>query len=919
MAKNKIISTEELFSKEDNGIISSEDLFGKKSSQEILSTEELLSPQAAQSVKPETTATYTERAQDVGVSLLKGAISLPESYVGLADITTGGRAGKFLKDVAGFDPKRSKEMLNEIYSPAQKEASTRVGKSKGIIDKAVAVLSNPSVITQAIAESAPSMIGAAAAGRGLLKLAPKILPKLASKITPVAAAAAGEGAISAGSLAEQVRQDEPSGRLSGRQSAIAGVSGAATGMLGALGGKIAKKLGIADIDVLLTAGYTALKAQKNLVKMVIYGAFEEGILEELPQSVQEQIAQNAATKQPLDQGVDSAAVFGTLVGAAMGGGVQAVTSFGSEKGQPVPAPKQAPLPDKAPIVPRETPTQFDKTDILNDFDVPVPKSLKTLERVQRESGGKAVSSQELQDAKSEISDRFITKDLGIWQKQFVFDAKRKIDGKKLIETPLINMDIDNLKQLNTDLGHTGADSLMKGAMILAKKHGFSPVRLGGDEFALVINPKGEKSSPYEVMDRFKAFQEEASRLTVTNREGVEHKGITFSSGFGVGEKAADLMSLKAKESGKSRIVLDKNFIDQYNKSEGTNYEWKTLPTKTQDPNLLEARVGEAVPVEGPGLGIEPGRPAVEPTPAVTPEQSLIQEARKYKSAEEFVYAEKTIPIDMVSTPVSREQIIKAIGKIESKHPNDPVAVRFKNGKIVIRDGNNRYYQKIDLGEKTINVVFTPENDAQLTDIWNKAQSQPKKQPTRPIKLPPIAGTGKVETRGLSENVEAMAISKNLTEGFGGLPEYKTVNMKEQALAANDIMSQDYEQAKRIAMGLERPPPNVIPESLFVAVEGRAIKEGDVATLRDLAINSRLATEATTMGQRIRTLAERDPNSPAGAMANIAKIREDMALKRLGEKDLAKAKKDTVRDIEFEIKRVRPKRETWISFVNSLRC
>ncbi len=110
------------------------------------------------------------------------------------------------------------------------------------------------------------------------------------------------------------------------------------------------------------------------------------------------------------------------------------------------------------------------------------------------------------------------------------------------------------------------------------------------------------------------------------------------------------------------------------------------------------------------------------------EDSLEKEARKHKTAEDFVFAEKTVPIETVSTPVTREQIIEATGKIGSRTPDAPIVVKFEDGKIVIRDGNNRYYQKLDSGAKTIKVVFTPENDSQLTSIWNKAvSSQPAKR------------------------------------------------------------------------------------------------------------------------------------------------------------------------------------------------
>jgi len=104
-------------------------------------------------------------------------------------------------------------------------------------------------------------------------------------------------------------------------------------------------------------------------------------------------------------------------------------------------------------------------------------------------------------------------------------------------------------------------------------------------------------------------------------------------------------------------------------------------------------------------------------------RSLEEEARKFETADEFMYAEKTLPIKLVTSKITRETIISRRGKIESRTPDAPVVVTIEGGKIMIKDGNQRYYQKIDEGAKTIKVVFTPKNDAQLISIWKIAQKK----------------------------------------------------------------------------------------------------------------------------------------------------------------------------------------------------
>jgi len=146
-----------------------------------------------------------------------------------------------------------------------------------------------------------------------------------------------------------------------------------------------------------------------------------------------------------------------------------------------------------------------------------------------------------------------------------------------------------------------------------------------------------------------------------------------------------------------------------------------------------------------------------------------------------------------------------------------------------------------------------------------------------------------------------------------------MNMKEQASKAQELLTKDYEKAKSIAMGEETPPADILPESVFVAVENKAINEGDITTLRNLAVTSELTAEATAMGQRIRTLAERDPESPVTAIKEVARAREESAKKRSKKKKLKAQVKEDVADIKKEIKKVSTKKQEWIDFVKSLEC
>ncbi|WP_257229935.1 PLxRFG domain-containing protein [Acinetobacter sp. YH12025] len=264
--------------------------------------------------------------KDTGLSALKGAVAVPELAVGIMDVMSDGATGKTLenKDGAiGFRPKEAKQALGDLHTDqykAQQQEFADAGKDGNWVDKVVdktkVALTNPSLIANTVVESVPSMLAGGVLGRAL------------GIANPIVAGAVGEGAVMAGSQAEQIRQETVDGRLTADQS-LAGVgTGALGGLIGFAGGRLAQKMGIGDVDTMLVtgragpaeiAGEIASMPAKSLPRRVIEGAISEGFLEELPQSVSEQVIQNLALDKPWHDGIEDAAVMGTLAGMAMGG------------------------------------------------------------------------------------------------------------------------------------------------------------------------------------------------------------------------------------------------------------------------------------------------------------------------------------------------------------------------------------------------------------------------------------------------------------------------------------------------------------------------------------------------------------------------------------------------------------------------
>jgi hypothetical protein len=282
--------------------------------------------------------TWGDVAKDVGVTALKGAVGLPQAAAGVLDIPTLGLASKGL-EAAGVRFADTQKMLDQAYSPAQQEAFKRVESADGFVPTIQALAKDPSVAAHMIGQSIPQMLGGAGVGKLALKAAPII--------GDVVAAALGEGVLGAGSAASQIREGTPEGLLTPKQALAALGSGVGTAAFGVLGGKAAssklgQRLGLSDIDTMLVRGgpqaELAGQAKAGFFKSVAASGFSEGVLEELPQSVQEQMWQNWATDKPLTDGLGKAAATGLVVGSLAGG---AAGGFGNLASGAGPTPPQA--------------------------------------------------------------------------------------------------------------------------------------------------------------------------------------------------------------------------------------------------------------------------------------------------------------------------------------------------------------------------------------------------------------------------------------------------------------------------------------------------------------------------------------------------------------------------------------------------
>ncbi len=263
-----------------------------------------------------------DKARDLGLNLAKGVVAVPETVVGVGNIVSGGHVGKAVED-SGVRFKDAKDFIGGFHSDRYKSAEQEIGQAQGFLNSLEALGKNPHNLMGRVVESVPSM--------GLGGAVSKVLPVGSA----VVAAAAGEGIVGGGSAAEGFRQESVDKLITGKQAAASVFSGMGTALFSLLGGKAAAKLGIDDLDTVLAskAGSEIVEAMtpaanKAVGLKFLKGFVSEGLLEEMPQSMQERMFANYGNGKPLFEGVPESAAEGLLTGGVMGGSFSATHKGG---------------------------------------------------------------------------------------------------------------------------------------------------------------------------------------------------------------------------------------------------------------------------------------------------------------------------------------------------------------------------------------------------------------------------------------------------------------------------------------------------------------------------------------------------------------------------------------------------------------
>jgi len=314
-----------------------------------------------------------------------------------------------------------------------------------------------------------------------------------------------------------------------------------------------------------------------------------------------------------------------------------------------------------------------------------------------------------------------------------------------------------------------------------------------------------------------------------------------------------------------------NILTQLNSLEAT----KTTETPieaTKEPEVVQTLITEEKP------------PSEAKT---TPEQDLIQEAKKYKTAEEFVKAqEKPTQVEQVKKAIADKPTETSQVKTEIKTSKITKTTTLKKGDIiytpevgrfivsevklkvtpegrtnlyVLKDSEGNVFEEtaenlvgFSRNEKVISPINKPNKDIQNLGENNvdiNAPGENKLGVSQQKVLEPVASAPKpVETetlKKLSSSVfERMKVENPSIEGSLG---YNPLNLEKDARKAVELVSTDKQKAYRIGMGIETST-EVTSTAVNIALAEVALSEGNTSLYSQLIKNRSL--EQTRRGQEI---------------------------------------------------------------------
>lgn len=386
--------------------------------------------------------------------------------------------------------------------------------------------------------------------------------------------------------------------------------------------------------------------------------------------------------------------------------------------------------------------------------------------------------------------------------------------------------------------------------------------------------------------------------------------------------------------GKEFLTKKKELVKKFGEKDA-----ETIIKKAEEKAVVKPEITEA-----PKIDFNKFIPKEE----VRVEEPLLQEAKKYKSAEEFVKAQGT-PVyrgisngEIVFEPsafgslrdygfsvsknknvakrfggeyvdefgVTQNKLIegnilpnakiKKVGELSGSDVENEIKLAIKEGYDGLEFKNydsdvNKFIDEITIFNK--DVIKTK---SQLIDIWNKAQETTEKM---------------YKPSGVAINIEAKAIEQGmLKKGYKELAEYDSSTIKEQADLASKY---DVKELNKIARGDAPLPRELKPGTVLSIAEDYAKKNQDINLMRELA-RSPLVSKISESASEVSLSRMREKGTMFEAMREVIKARQESYKAKTG-REYIKDEVAEVKKMKEEIKRSSPKKDEWLSFLDEIKC
>lgn len=267
-----------------------------------------------------------------------------------------------------------------------------------------------------------------------------------------------------------------------------------------------------------------------------------------------------------------------------------------------------------------------------------------------------------------------------------------------------------------------------------------------------------------------------------------------------------------------------------------------------------------------------------------------------------------------------QKVGQYVKQIKDGEPIEPVITHTVDGQKFVVDGQQKLAAADKLGIDHVPTVekvsSTPVNTspAEAPIVEKTISSAPvEKAAVEPSATVPDRGTSKV-----ASSVQEKAVARGLKNDFGEAGGYDKVTIADQSAKAVKVAN-DRPLLDKIISGEKSLPNGLRATALIKAVEEHPELSKDVPLLNRLSQAEHLTGESSRSAQELRLAAERSPHNPVEAIRGIRKARE-AAIERKTGKSVAKAQDHELKAIRAARATIpKPTKETFASFVESLKC